>query len=125
MATTLVNTLYPPLVDTFMPAFVYTSEEAYIVFSLSPYNTPEMINKIHVSLVDQKTNEYVLENRAYEAQTKTAVVQGILIKDVENELNLYKDPETELYWIAIPKDYLISETLDTGSTPSKNFKTET
>lgn len=125
MATTLVNTLYPPLVDTFMPAFVYTSEEAYVVFSLSPYNTPEMINKIHVSLVDQKTNEYVLENRAYEAQTKTAVVQGILIKDVENELNLYKDPETELYWVAIPKDYLISETLDTGSTPSKNFKTET
>ena len=39
MAATLVNSLYPPFVETFMPAFVYNdSEGAKVSFSISPYN---------------------------------------------------------------------------------------
>ena len=62
MASTLVSTLYPPLVDTFMPAFLQT-EPAKINFSISPYNVSTKIQFVHVSLVDLASNESVLTQR--------------------------------------------------------------
>ena len=58
---TVLSTIYPPLVDTFMPAFPYT-ESAIVNFSISPYNRPLSISKLHVSIVDQRTNLSVLDN---------------------------------------------------------------
>jgi hypothetical protein len=52
---TVLNTLYPPLVDTFMPAFPYT-ESAVVHFTISPYNSSYDIKYLHVTLVNQKTN---------------------------------------------------------------------
>ena len=60
MADTLVNTLYPPVVETFQPAFVYT-DSAVVTFSLSPFNSANDINYIHLSVVDQRNNENVLK----------------------------------------------------------------
>jgi hypothetical protein len=57
---TVLSTLYPPLIDTFMPAFPY-DENVTIEFSISPYNTANMINFLHVSLVNQKTNQNAFE----------------------------------------------------------------
>ena len=58
---TVVSTLYPPLIETFMPAFPY-NEEAPVTFSFSPYNSLNDIKKIHVSLVNQKTNQSAFKN---------------------------------------------------------------
>ena len=52
---TVLSTLYPPLIDTFMPAFE-KSGPAIATFSISPYNTNADIARIHVSLVEQTTN---------------------------------------------------------------------
>jgi hypothetical protein len=113
MAGNLINTLYPPLVDTFMPAFVYNSEYANIVFSLSPYNTPETIKKIHVSIVDQKTNQYVLQdtNLSSESTNNGVVIQGIYICDFTNVL--FPNDATGLYTVQIPKNLLKLDTTDT------------
>jgi hypothetical protein len=58
---TVLSTIYPPLIDTFMPAFPY-NESAEINFSISPYNNAGNIKRLHVSIVDQRTNLSVLDN---------------------------------------------------------------
>ena len=60
---TIVSTLYPPLIDTFMPAFLWEGP-APVTFSLSPYNSISRIKRIHVSLVNQKTNQSAFENNS-------------------------------------------------------------
>nr|DAN84876.1 MAG TPA: hypothetical protein [Caudoviricetes sp.] len=104
MPGTFTNTLYPPQVDTFMPAFVgkyLDSSESpnaadpvvYISYSLSPYNHAEDIKRVHVSLVDQKTNSNALKNAT-----------GILVveNDSENTTNgLYYDSNAEMYYVPI------------------------
>lgn len=60
---TIVSTLYPPLIDTFMPAFPYEGP-APVSFSFSPYNSLNEIQRIHVSLVNQKTNQSAFKNNA-------------------------------------------------------------
>ena len=64
MAATIVSTLYPPLIDTFMPAFPYEGP-APVSFSFSPYNSLSEIKRIHVSLVNQKTNQSAFKNNAF------------------------------------------------------------
>ena len=61
---TVLSTLYPPLIDTFMPAFP-KNESAVINFSISPYNSRTSITKLHVSVVDQRTNLSVLKPSGY------------------------------------------------------------
>ena len=56
---TVLNTLYPPSVNSYLPAFPY-DENAKILFSLSPFNSISEIEFIHVSVVDQRTNENIL-----------------------------------------------------------------
>lgn len=61
MPGSLTNTLYPPQVATFMPAFDY-QQDAVIYFSLSPYNESTQIKRVHVTVVSQLTNENMLIN---------------------------------------------------------------
>lgn len=61
MAVTVINTLYPPLIETFQPAFVYNTNVP-IVFSLSPFNAVKDIVSVHVSVVDQRNNSNVLQS---------------------------------------------------------------
>ena len=112
MPGTFTNTLYPPQVDTFMPAFVgkyLDSTESpnaadpvvYISYSLSPYNHAEDIKRVHVSLVDQKTNSNALKNAT-----------GILVveNDSENATNgLYYDSNAEMYYVPIYASDLMGE----------------
>ena len=81
---TLVNTLYPPQINTFLPAFVNTSD-AIIYFSLSPYNSSSAIQRVHVSLVNQLNNENALINAS-----------GILIS------SLNYDTASGMYYVVIP-----------------------
>ena len=57
-----LNNLYPPIIDTYMPAFVATTinEACRIYFALSDYNSLSDINSVWVSVVNQYTNETAL-----------------------------------------------------------------
>lgn len=114
MASTLVSTLYPPLVDTFMPAFINTTK-AKVAFSLSPYNTADKIERLHITIVDQTNNQNVLQSSvlmdsetqkgyaAIEKLQSTVCVDGVLIVPF-NELK--PDEKTGIYTIGISPDFL-------------------
>ena len=68
-----LNTLYPPTISTFLPAFVNTSS-AIVYFSLSPYNSSSEIKRVHVSLTNQLNNETAFNN-----------LNGIIFKDLEQD----------------------------------------
>lgn len=85
---TVLNTLYPPQVSTFMDAFVNT-ENAVVYYSLSPYNESTGIKRVHVSVVNQLNNENALN-----------LVSGIMVSDVNY------DTVSGKYYIVIPTDYL-------------------
>ena len=79
----VLNTLYPPTISTFLPAFVNTTT-VFIYFSLSPYNSSSQIARVHVSLTNQLNNESALNN-----------VNGIIFKP------LRYDDVSGLYYVTI------------------------
>lgn len=112
MADTLVNTLYPPAVETFQPAFVYT-DPAAITFSISPFNAALDIKYVHVSVTDQRNNENVLKgSRAFD--DNYGIYNGLLVskfpqgEEVESGL-IYYDQKLDLYSISIPTNLLRKE----------------
>jgi len=74
----ILSTLYPPMVDTFMPAFPY-DDYAEINFTISPYNTAQTINYLHVTLVNQKTNQSVFSTESSNYPETTSLINGIWI----------------------------------------------
>lgn len=58
------NNLYPPIIDSWMPAFVRT-QECKIYFSLSRYNSYKEIKNVQVIVNDQNTNSSVLKTSLY------------------------------------------------------------
>lgn len=86
MADTLVNTLYPPVIETFQPAFLY-DQSASITFSISGFNNAADIKKVHVSVVDQRNNSNVLigfldkQAQFTDSDYSYCIVNGILIAD--------------------------------------------
>lgn len=58
---TLANTVFPPIVPTFMPAFVNT-EDATVTFSISPLNEEAEIRGVHITCVNQSNNENALKS---------------------------------------------------------------
>lgn len=80
MASVLTNNLYPPIVDTYMPAFVEGEDSScQIIFTLSNYNDisdilQEKIKEddidyfnVQVTVKDQLTNQNVLSSTYYPA----------------------------------------------------------
>lgn len=84
MASTLISTLYPPVIDTFMPAFVNTTD-AKVYFSISPFNNSSDIQRVHVSLQNQLNNENALKR-----------ITGILVRPLKY------DTSSGLYYVVIP-----------------------
>ncbi len=76
-----LNTLYPPMIETFMPAFVY-NQPAPIVFSYSPYNSKTEITRIHVSVVNQKTNKSVLKTTYIPSQNNDNQTNGKVLDHI-------------------------------------------
>ena len=60
----ILNTLYPPQIDTFMPAFVKT-ESCKVYFSISSYNNINDVQCIIISVSNQNTNESALKTDNY------------------------------------------------------------
>ena len=61
--------LYPPIIDTYMPAFLY-NESCKIYFSLSPYNNFKDIKYAQVSLTYQNSNLTALNPKYYPNEIK-------------------------------------------------------
>lgn len=117
MASTLVSTLYPPLVDTFMPAFVHT-EDAQVAFALSPYNSATEIQRIHVTVVDQATNQNVLKTIYTPPDTTLSSVKNATEKNATICIDgvmivpfniIPSDNDKKIYSLTIPIDCLKSE----------------
>lgn len=109
---TVLSTLYPPLIDTFMPAFP-NNKPAEVHFTVSPYNSSYDIRYLHVTLVNQKTNKNAF---ALEANTETpagtALINGIWILPFSESLNgeindyLVLDRDANYYTLYIPPSLL-------------------
>lgn len=90
MAVTLANSTYPPMFSsTFSPAFPVTASPN-IYYSLSPFNTAADIRRVHISLVNQTTNENALTD-----------VTGILLSE-----GLQYDSDIGMYYVTIPIDHI-------------------
>ena len=112
---TVLSTLYPPLVDTFMPAFVY-NQSAYITFSISPYNEKKQIKYIHISLVNQQTNinafaanmsaaGYPISKNTPATSYDFTIRNSIWILRLDDSRVVY-NKETEQYTVFIPPSLL-------------------
>lgn len=81
---TVVSTLYPPIVASFMTAFI-NNTDATVYFSLSSYNSSTDIKHVHVSVVNQLNNEDALNTAS-----------GIIFSD------LNYDTAAGMYSVTIP-----------------------
>ena len=83
---TVVNTLFPPVISTFMNAFPNTTD-AVVYFSLSPFNSSTEIKHVHISVVNQLNNENAIA---------TKHPSGVLFSD------LNYDTKAGMYYVTIP-----------------------
>lgn len=109
---TVLSTLYPPLIGTFQPAFEY-DDGSEITFTISNYNSFLEIEHLHISLVNQKTNQNVLainSSNASSVPVGTYLIDGIWIvpfqDDNSKQIFTLFDVENNLYKIKIPKTIL-------------------
>lgn len=121
---TVLSTLYPPLIDTFMPAFPYTGP-ASVGFSISPYNSWQTIRYMHITLVNQKTNQNAFMSVGDEnIPNNTSLINGVWIvpfsSDVSEEI-FTMDTEANWYTLNIPASLLKNQTNKTGENNQKTF----
>lgn len=104
---TILSTLYPPLIDTFMPAFSYEGP-APITFSFSPYNSINDIKKIHVSLVNQKTNQSAFKTTYLNPEENLYIYDNIWIIPITTDNAEYYtiDRKNNICVIRIPSKIL-------------------
>lgn len=90
MSITLVNSLYPPMfTSTFAPAFITTASPK-IYYSISQFNSSINIKRVHISLVNQTTNENALTDAT-----------GILLSE-----GLQYDSNVGMYYVILPVDHI-------------------
>lgn len=71
------STLYPPNIDTMMPAFIQSQGECRVYFSLSVMTDVKQINKslVQVAVNNQNTNLSELDSQKYPVGIKLATLQ--------------------------------------------------
>lgn len=109
---TILSTLYPPLIGTFQPAFEY-NDGPEITFTISNYNSYSVIKHLHISLVNQKTNQNAFalnRNNAESVPLGTYLIDGIWIVPFQNDQSkqifTHFDNDNNLYRIKIPNTIL-------------------
>lgn len=101
----VANTLYPPSIPTFQPAFVCT-QSVKVLFSLSPFNTNVTeLTKVQVSVVDLATNSNALSD-----------ARGIIFRQL-----LFDDASGQYYVTISPTDLRIDNSENVGA--NRAFKT--
>ena len=69
------NNLYPPIINTYMPSFIY-NDKCRVYFSLSNFNKYEDVrNNVQVVVNDKNTNQSVLNTTLYPAGIKITTLQ--------------------------------------------------
>lgn len=56
----MADTLFPPILDTFIDSFIRTDSHLRVWFDLSPYNVAADTRHIHIIISDQQSNDNVL-----------------------------------------------------------------
>ena len=103
MAITLINGLYPPVINTtYMPAFLVDSGDTVkdtcrVYFSISQYNSLEDIKNAQVTVVGQNSNISMLDPIKYPSE--------VMLKDIYTDENRADDK----YYIEITKDDIVGE----------------
>lgn len=82
------NNLYPPIVKTYMPAFVTNSSNieettCKVYFSLSPYNKSTDIANVQVTVRDQNSNKSMLKRADYPSEVKITSLQEDTTRKVD------------------------------------------
>lgn len=102
---TVLSSLYPPLVDTFQSPFLYT-DSAKISFTISPYNSYKEITRLHITLVNQKTNQNVFATNS-ELKDGTVLTNGVWIVPFETRSGILEtDYIGNYYTLTIPNSLL-------------------
>ena len=78
--------LYPPIVDSYMPAFIVSANPPRIYFSLSKFNGSGDFSSVHAIVTDQATGRNVLKLQKYSA---TGILLNLIPATVEDQDNLY------------------------------------
>lgn len=73
------SNLYPPIVQTYMPAFLKDGSEyettCRVYFSISPYNSPFNIQNVQVTIRDQNSNKTAFIKADYPSEIKIVALQ--------------------------------------------------
>ena len=101
---TVLNTIYPPQIETFMPSFCY-NEPAKIWFNISSYNEDitSKIKFIHISMVDQYNNATVF---AGINSGETVYPQYYPLAFDINSSKVGYDLDKKMYWAIVPPQVL-------------------
>ena len=93
------NSLYPPILKTYMPAFVTDSSNiedttCRVYFSLSQFNKEQEIANVQVTIRDQNTNKSMLNKNNYPSEVKITSLQ----KDVSRTVDKFyiEIPEADI-----------------------------
>lgn len=86
------NNLYPPVVETYMPAFLVDSENeeeniCKLYFSISSYNTIDDIKNAQITVRDQDTNLSVLDNIKY--PTEVMLTNILIDENIKTDYKYY------------------------------------
>lgn len=102
---TVLNTLYPPTIQSSMPTFPY-NQDVNLFFSVSSYTNVKDIEYIHVSIVSQKTNRSVFQAKTSNGRACYPTV--MLAKMPSSPVN----QNSRTYMITIPKQVIKSAVSD-------------
>ena len=100
----VINNFYPPLIDTYMPAFVVSNVGAgtcRVYFSISEYNSLSDIKNAQITVSNQNTNLSVLDITKYPSE--------IMLKNIQTD-NIKTTPDK--YYIEITNTDLKNSKFD-------------
>lgn len=94
----VTNNLYPPIINTYMPAFLIDDGKCNVYFSLSNFNSESDIKNVQVTILNQNTNLSALDSNKYPS--------GIMLTSLQKDTTRVSDDK---YYITINSSDLIGE----------------
>lgn len=91
--------LYPPILDSYIPAFKSNKEDLIIRFSLSKFNISDDFNCVHAVVTDQKTGQNIIQLSGTRSSgdsgnhiilRKTGIILNLNFTKVTGEDNLFE-----------------------------------
>lgn len=97
MATITNSNLYPPVVDTYMPAFLIDGDNELkkickVYFSISSFNSRSEIKNAQVTLTNQNTNVSALSTTKYPCGIKLSPIYEDVTKTTEDRYYIEIEP---------------------------------